>query len=153
MTELPLELVEVIWFNPGICPNCRSKRRGDGRSHDIRTRAGIECEHLDGRIIDLRKRRDRQLAIGDESGQENGGHRQGRGDRPQNKEAGWVHELASFSRLVSWGRAAPGSRLSEARRAGPDFDLGSFSQFLCPIDDDEVVRQPDPFDRTSPLHE
>jgi hypothetical protein len=24
ITELPLELVEVIWFRPGICPNCRS---------------------------------------------------------------------------------------------------------------------------------
>jgi len=22
MTELPPELVEVIWFNPGTCPNC-----------------------------------------------------------------------------------------------------------------------------------
>jgi hypothetical protein len=24
ITELPLELVEVIWFSPGICPNWRS---------------------------------------------------------------------------------------------------------------------------------
>ncbi len=24
MTELPVELVEVIWFSPGTCPNCRS---------------------------------------------------------------------------------------------------------------------------------
>ena len=24
MTELPSELVEVIWFSPGTCPNCRS---------------------------------------------------------------------------------------------------------------------------------
>jgi hypothetical protein len=24
MTELPKELVEVICFNPGTCPNCRS---------------------------------------------------------------------------------------------------------------------------------
>ena len=24
MTELPPELVEVIWFRPGICPNWRS---------------------------------------------------------------------------------------------------------------------------------
>ena len=24
MTELPPELVEVTWFNPGICPNWRS---------------------------------------------------------------------------------------------------------------------------------
>jgi len=27
MTELPEELVEVIWFNPGTCPNCRSSAR------------------------------------------------------------------------------------------------------------------------------
>jgi hypothetical protein len=24
ISELPKALVEVIWFNPGICPNCRS---------------------------------------------------------------------------------------------------------------------------------
>ena len=24
MIELPYELVEVIWLNPGTCPNCRS---------------------------------------------------------------------------------------------------------------------------------
>ena len=25
ITELPSELVDVIWFNPGSCPNCRSR--------------------------------------------------------------------------------------------------------------------------------
>ena len=25
ITELPLELVDVIWFSPGICPNWRSR--------------------------------------------------------------------------------------------------------------------------------
>ncbi len=25
ITELPSELVEVIWSRPGTCPNCRSK--------------------------------------------------------------------------------------------------------------------------------
>ena len=24
MTEQPSELVDVIWFSPGTCPNCRS---------------------------------------------------------------------------------------------------------------------------------
>ena len=25
MTELPKELVDIIWFSPGICPNWRSR--------------------------------------------------------------------------------------------------------------------------------
>ena len=25
MTELPKELVDIIWFRPGICPNWRSR--------------------------------------------------------------------------------------------------------------------------------
>jgi len=24
MTDAPAELADVIWFNPGICPSCRS---------------------------------------------------------------------------------------------------------------------------------
>ena len=53
--EAPAELAEVIWFRPGICPSCRSKRSGHRRRHHFRAGARIEGLHLDRRIVDLRQ--------------------------------------------------------------------------------------------------
>ncbi len=42
---------------------------GHRRCNDIGISAGIKGEHLDGRIVDLRKCGDGELAISDEAGQ------------------------------------------------------------------------------------
>src|SRR4029077_20806007 len=47
--------------------------------------------HLNGRIVDLRQSRNRQLPIGHEAHQQNPHHQQGGGDRPQNKRPGYAH--------------------------------------------------------------
>src|SRR6202044_2926886 len=67
------------------------QRSGHGRSHHVRTGAGIEREHLDGRVIDLRQRGDRQLRVGNDSHQHDRGHQERGRDRPQNKWAGRAH--------------------------------------------------------------
>ena len=65
ITEAPAELVEIIWFRLGIWPNCTLQRRGDRGGHHVRAGAGIEGLHLDGRVVDLGQRRERQEAVGD----------------------------------------------------------------------------------------
>ncbi len=62
----------------GHLPELALQRRGDGGGHDVRTGARIEGEHLNGRVIDLGQGRNRQLAIGDGPGQQNGDHQTGR---------------------------------------------------------------------------
>ncbi len=67
------------------------ERGGDGGGHHVGAGAGIEREHLDGRVVDLRQRGDRQLEEGDDADEQNGGHQQRGGDRPQDEWAGWIH--------------------------------------------------------------
>ena len=54
------------------------ERRGHRGGHHVRAGAGIEREHLDGRVVDLRQRRDRQLRVGDDADQQDRDHQQRR---------------------------------------------------------------------------
>ena len=45
-------------------PFQRRRHRG---SHHVRAGAGIKRQHLDGRVVDLRQRGDRQLRVGDDA--------------------------------------------------------------------------------------
>ena len=80
------------------------QRRGDRSRHHIGAGAGIEREHLDGRVIDLRQRGDRQLRERDEADQQDRGHQQRGCDRPQNKWAGRTH--GALLSVVSWSTPA-----------------------------------------------
>ena len=67
------------------------QRGGHGGGHHIRAGAGIEGEHLDSRVVDLRQRGDRQLRVGNDAYEHDGGHQERGRDRPQNKWAGRTH--------------------------------------------------------------
>src|SRR3989442_14517147 len=57
------------------------ERRSDGRGRNIRTCAGIKSNHLDGPIIHLRQRRNRQLPISHNAREQN--NRENRGEDPE----------------------------------------------------------------------
>ncbi len=77
------------------------ERRRDRRGHDIGACAGVEGADLDGRVIDLRQRGDRQLLVRHGPGKENSDHQERGRHRPLDEDAGDVHLL----RL--WGAGAP----------------------------------------------
>ena len=85
MTELPNELVEVIWLSPGTCPNCRSS--GDVTEEAITSGIGarIKRHDLNGRIVHFRQRRNRQLHERNPAHQQHADHQQRRRNRPENK--------------------------------------------------------------------
>ena len=93
MTELPPELLEVICFSPGICPNWRSSGAVTEEAMTSGLAPGKEGEHLDGGIIHLGQGRDRQLVVGHGAGQGYGHHQQRGGHGPQDEEAGRIHYL------------------------------------------------------------
>src|SRR5262249_53081445 len=68
---------------------CRHPRR-----HDAGARPRLECHHLNGRIIHFRQRRDGQLAVCDQSGEEDCAQDQRRGNRPHDEWLRDVHEDA-----------------------------------------------------------
>ena len=70
------------------------QRRRDRGCHHIGAGAGIEGQHLDGRVVDLRQRGDGQLREGHDPREQNRGHQQRGSDRPQNKWAGRTHGAA-----------------------------------------------------------
>ena len=63
------------------------QRGRDCRRHHIRAGAGIEGEHLDGRVVDLGQRRNGQLRISDDANQQDCSHQQRSRHRAQNKRA------------------------------------------------------------------
>ena len=75
----------------GHLPELPLQRRGDRGGHHLRARAGIEGLHLDGRIIDLRQRRQRQEFVGDDADQQDREHQQRCRDRPLDEQARRVH--------------------------------------------------------------
>src|SRR6185437_13535088 len=54
----------------GHLPELHLERCRHGRGHDLRARARIEGLDLDGRIVDLGQRRQRQEAVGDDTGEQ-----------------------------------------------------------------------------------
>ena len=126
MIELPPELVEVICFKPGNLAELPFQRRRDGRSHHIRAGAGIERDDLDGRIIDLRQRRNRQLLIGDDADQQNR-----RPSAATSRPAARINIREGFISLYE--RAAGLAHANSCARL----------QFIDAVDDDGVAgRQP-----------
>ncbi len=65
--------------------------RGDRGGHHVRTGAGIERDHLDGRVIDFGQGRQRQEPVGHDAHQQDRQHQQGCGDRPQDELARGIH--------------------------------------------------------------
>ena len=52
---------------PRNLPELVLQRRGDRRGHDLRAGTGVQGDHLDGRVVHFRQRRDRQEAVGDQA--------------------------------------------------------------------------------------
>ena len=88
------------------------RRRNRGRRH-IRTRARIKRQHLNGRIVDLRQRRNRQLRVRDDAHQQNRGHQQRRRNRPQNKWARRTHGALLSPEIVVWVSGMPALEMSD----------------------------------------
>ncbi len=74
--------------------------RGNRGGYNVWRRARIEREHLDGWIVHLRQRGNRQLRVGDHTHQQNRGHQQRRGNRPQDEWARRTHGVALFPLFV-----------------------------------------------------
>ena len=83
------------------------QRRRDRRGHHIRGRARIERQHLNGRVIHLRQRGNRQLGVGDHAHQQNRGHQQRRGNRPQDEWARRAHGVALLLVVLFPGFVVP----------------------------------------------
>ena len=67
------------------------ERRGDRGRHHVGAGAGVEGDHLDGGVIDLRQGGDRQLLIGHAAGQEDANHEKRGSNRPEDKRPGGTH--------------------------------------------------------------
>ena len=147
MTELPNGAGGGHLLQAGHLSELPLERRGDRRGHHVRAGAGIEREHLDGRIVDLRQRGDRQLPVRDEAGQQNADHQQRGRDRPQDERPRGAHgrglrgavrcaaplapgRAAAVRRCPS-GTIPPGRRWRRARLR-PRLDLAAFLQFVRP---------------------
>ena len=88
ITELAVGAGRRHLLQPRHLAELALERRGDRRRHDVRARAGIERHDLDRRIVDFRQRRDRQLPVRDDAGQQQPDHQQRGRDRPQDEGAG-----------------------------------------------------------------
>ena len=71
------------------------ERRGHRRSHHLRARARIEGLNLDGWVIDLRQRRQRQETICRDPDEQDRDHDEAGRDRPVDEDPGRVHQRAS----------------------------------------------------------
>ena len=114
-------------------PELPLQRRGDGRRHDVRTRARIQRHHLDRRVIELGQRGQRQHAIRDDAHEQDGEHQQRRRHRPEDERTRRIHRPSTFA------LRAPVFALGTARRAhGPrdELDLRPFAQPVRAVDHD-----------------
>ena len=118
-------------LQPRHLPELALQGRGDRRGHDVGAGARKESEHLDGGVIHLGQRRDRQLVVGHGAGQQNGRHQQGGGHRAQDEDAGWVHCLA-LRRRGGFGRGGGARTLL--------FHLAAFAQPFRALHHHEVTR-------------
>ena len=129
------------------------ERSGDRRSHHVRTGAGIKRLHLNGGVIDLRQRGNRQLPVGDEAHQQDADHQQRGRHRPQNKRPREVHRVvprdAPCAGGVPCGLLLSGRRVavvvgSSRRRCvvplpAAGIDLAAVLQLVLAVDDDDVA--------------
>ena len=77
----PSVLVEVICETPEICANCVSSGWATAEAMVSGLAPGSLRGNLNGREIDLRQRRDRQLRIGDDADEQDADHQQRGCDR------------------------------------------------------------------------
>src|SRR5262249_29729136 len=98
---------------------------------DLRTGAGIERDHLDRRIVDLRQRGDRQLGDRDQPGEQDRGHHQRRRDRAQDERAGWAHRTAPPDPPAPVEPVEPAGAAEPA--AGPAIVTGAPSRSLSKL--------------------
>jgi len=75
----------------GHLPELALKGRGNRAGHHVGAGAGVEGHHPNGRVIHLGQGRDRQQAVRDDAGQDNGQHAQRGGDRAKDKQPRQVH--------------------------------------------------------------
>src|SRR5262249_50030424 len=100
---------------PRHLPELALERRGDRGGHDIWARAGVEGHDLDRGVVHLRQGGQRELAVGDDAGKQNGDHQQGGRDGPQDERPGRAHSAlsatgrarAARSRTASFGTLLP----------------------------------------------
>src|SRR4029453_8481048 len=52
---------------------------------------GVEGQDLDGGVVHLGQRRDRELRVGDAAGEEDAGGQERGSDRAEDEQAGWIH--------------------------------------------------------------
>ena len=108
ITEAPPELVDGHLVQPGHLPELALQRRGDGGRHHVRAGAGVQRRDLDGRVVDLGQRRQRQQPVGQQAGQQDRQHQQRGGDRALDEEARRVHgECAAASAVGQFDTVAP----------------------------------------------
>src|SRR5262249_58965653 len=87
------------------------QRRRDGRRYDVRTRAGIEGDDLDCRIVYLRQRRHRQLLVGNRSNQQQTCHQQRGRNRSEDEWSRGIHISLRFARSSRSNRSKRSNRL------------------------------------------
>ena len=93
---------------PGHLAELPLERRGHGRGHRLGARPGVERRDHDGRVVDLRQRRDRQLRVGDEAREQQADHQQRGRDRPPDERPGWLTARSPVAPAAS-PRGPPGA--------------------------------------------
>src|SRR5436190_367082 len=82
------------------------ERRGDRRGGHVGARARIQRRDLDGRVVDLRQRGDRQGAVADRARQQNRHHEQPRRDGALDEDRRRIHDVIRLGRGVTGALAA-----------------------------------------------
>ena len=86
---------------PRDAPEPTLERRRHGGRHRLGARAREARAHLDGREIDAGERRDGELEVGGQAGEQDRRGEQGRGDRPPDERGRDVHDAACAGCRVS----------------------------------------------------
>ena len=106
------------------------QRRGDAGRHGLRAGAGQLRLHRDGREIDLRQRRDRQLEEREDPGQRDADGQQRGRDRPRDEGGGEVH-VGARRRPSRSGARRPDSRTRQPVEHQIDHRRGEQRQHLA----------------------
>ena len=85
ITDAPPELVDDIWFRPGIWPNCRSSGAVTDEVITSGLAPGYSVTTWMVGIVDLGQRRERQQTIGDDAREKDRHHQQRGRHRPQDE--------------------------------------------------------------------
>jgi len=105
----------------GHLPELALERRRHRGGHHVRAGAGIKRLHLDGGVVDLRQRRERQEGVADHAYQHDRQHEQRRRHRPQDEDTRGTHGGAADTPprapFIDWlASLVPRARRRRARR-------------------------------------